>query len=125
MSVIDNTTREHFQIPGIDHQTLASHRDGLAGLELWKQRLEPGAETPVHYHDCEEVIVVTAGSGKVIIDGKSQAFGANFTLVVPARVVHQMVNTGDGPMELIATLSASPARVFAPDGTELALPWQG
>jgi mannose-6-phosphate isomerase-like protein (cupin superfamily) len=125
MSVIANATREHFRAPGIDHQTLASHRDGLAGLEVWNQRLEPNAETPVHYHECEEVVVVLRGSGRAVIAGEAQEFGPDSTLVIPPRVVHQLINTGDGPMLLIAALSASPARVFAPDGSEIAVPWAG
>ncbi len=123
MAVIDNTTRKHFHVPGIDHQTLASDRDGLARLEVWSQTLEPRAETPVHYHECEEIVVVLEGSGRAVIDGETQEFGPNSTLIIPPRVVHQLVNSGGGPMQLIASLSASPAHVFAPDGSELSVPW--
>jgi mannose-6-phosphate isomerase-like protein (cupin superfamily) len=125
MPIIANTTREHFNIPGIDHQTLAGHRDGLAGLEIWNQMLEPHAETPVHYHECEEVVVVLQGSGRAVIAGEAQDFGPNSTLVIPTKAVHQLVNTGEGTMQLIAALSASPARVFAPEGTEIRVPWLG
>jgi mannose-6-phosphate isomerase-like protein (cupin superfamily) len=119
MPVIANTNREHSHIPGIDHQTLASHRDGLVGLGTWNQTLEPYAETPLHFHECEEVVVVIKGPGRAVVAGEAQGFGPNSTLVIPAKVVHQLVNTGDEPTLLIASLSASPARVLAPDGSEI------
>ena len=125
MIVNRNAEREHFAIPGIDHQTLAGWRDGLRSTEVWHQILDPGAESPVHYHECEEVVVATRGSGQVIVAGESHTFGPDSTLIVPAKVVHQLINTGSGPLHLIAALSASPARVFAPDGTEIPVPWAG
>lgn len=124
MPVLANASREHFSIPGIDHQTLASLRDGLAGLEIWHQTLDPSAETHVHYHDCEEVVVVLEGSRRATIAGEAHAFGPDSTLIIPGRGVHQLVNTGDVPMRLLAAFPATPARGFAPDGAELALPWQ-
>jgi mannose-6-phosphate isomerase-like protein (cupin superfamily) len=59
----------------------------------------------------------------MVIAGQSHGFGPDSTLVVPARVIHQLIHTGDEPMLLIASLSASPAQVFARDGSELALTW--
>lgn len=123
MSIIANADREYFALPGIDHQTLASHRDGLRTLEVWYQTLEPASETPVHYHDCEEVVVVLAGSGRATVAGETGEFGPNSTLVIPAKAVHHLVNTGGERMVLLTSLSASPARVFAPDGTEIPIPW--
>lgn len=56
MSVKDNSTIQQYSLPGLVHQTLASHKDGLHNAEMWMQSIEPGGETPVHYHDCEEVV---------------------------------------------------------------------
>lgn len=123
MRVIENATRKHFSLPGIDHQTLVNRDDGIAGLEVWYQVLGPNAATPVHYHECEEVIVVLKGSGRAIVDGEERHFGPNSTVVFPARMVHQLINSAEGQMVLMVSLSASPARVFAPDGTEIPVPW--
>ncbi|MBW2386669.1 MAG: cupin domain-containing protein [Deltaproteobacteria bacterium] len=123
MAVVANDARQVFEIPGIRHQTLASRADGLEGLEVWMQTLAPGAATPVHYHECEEVIVVHRGSGHAVIGEETIPFGPNTTLVIPEKVIHQLVN-GDGEeMFLVAALSETPARVFTPDGEPLALPW--
>lgn len=123
MTVVENASRAHFTLPGIDHQTLASHLDGLRGLEVWLQSLDPRAETPAHYHDCEEVIVVLRGSGRATLGSETITFGPNTTHIVPPGLVHKLTNGSAEPMLLLAALSASPARIFAPDGTEMPIPW--
>ena len=124
MAIIANDSRQVFEIPGIRHQTLASQADGLEQLELWMQTLAPGAETPMHYHECEEVVVVHRGSGRAVVADKTVPFGPGTTLVIPPKVMHQIVNGGEEEMFLVAALSETPARVFAPDGEVMALPWQ-
>ncbi len=124
MSVLDNSTIQHFSLPGLVHQTLASYKDGLQNTEVWMQTVEPGGETPVHYHDCEEVIVILRGSGQLSIDGKVIEFGPDSTLIIPPDIVHQLANSGTEEIVLIASLSSTPAKVFTPDGEELVLPWQ-
>lgn len=124
MPILVNAGHPVFTLPGLRHQTLAGVADGLARLEVWSQSLDPGAVTPPHYHECEEVVVIHSGRGQLVIDGKATAFGPGTTLTVAARVVHQVMNTGDSDMTLLAVLSETPARVFTPDGRLLALPWQ-
>ena len=124
MSVINNPTIQQFSLPGLVHQTLASHKDGLKNIEVWMQTVASGGETPVHYHDCEEVIVIIRGSGSLSIDEKAIKFGPNSTLIIPSDIVHQLVNNGSEEIFLIASFSSTPAKVFTPEGEELALPWQ-
>jgi len=124
MAIIDNSTIQQFTLPGLIHQTLASQNDGLKGTEVWMQTIEPRGETPVHYHDCEEVIVILRGSGRVAIGGKDKEFGPNTTLIIAPEVVHQIVNNGNEKISLIAAFSSTPAKVYTPEGEELSLPWQ-
>ncbi|SRR6266536_6054801 len=123
MPIIDNSSRQVFALPGLKHQTLASAADDLRHLELWMQTLESGAATPPHYHECEEVVVVLRGTGRLLVAGKTTEFGSGTTLVVAPKAIHQLFNTGAEEMFLIAGLSETPARVFAPDGSVMALPW--
>lgn len=49
---------------GLSHVTLhgaVSH--GAKEIEVWQQAFAPGAGTPIHRHDCEEVFVVLSGNG--------------------------------------------------------------
>lgn len=124
MSVIINETRPVFEIPGIRHRTLVGATDGLAGLEVWKQTVASGAATPVHYHVCEEVILIESGTGYAVVAGNTVPFGPGTTVIVPAMVVHQLVNDGDGQVALTAALSETPARAFTPNGDIIPLPWQ-
>jgi mannose-6-phosphate isomerase-like protein (cupin superfamily) len=110
-------------IPGIAHLTLARHGEGLEGLSVWKQSIAPGQGTPPHRHDCEEVVVVLEGHGELRIEGGRLPFGPGATLVLPCAVDHQIVNTGDAPLTMVATFGATPVGTFDPAGEALALPW--
>jgi quercetin dioxygenase-like cupin family protein len=123
MSVMQNSARQLFELPGLKHRTLAAGSDGLKRLEMWLQTLEPGAATPPHYHECEEVVVVLRGAGRFTVSGNVTDFGAGTTLIAPPNALHQLSNTGSEEMFLIAALSDTPARAFAPDGSVIPLPW--
>ena len=123
MPAYSNDQREVFRLKGITHQTLAAAPDGASGLEVWRQTLEPRAQSPIHYHECEEVILVHEGSGRITIGNDVIDFDADTTLIVPAEAVHQLVNTGQAPLRITAILSATPAHAYAPDGSAIPLPW--
>ena len=65
MYVFRNVDAARAAIPGIHHQTLAGQMSGLAHLSIWRQVMDAGAATPPHRHDCEEVVIVEAGSGEL------------------------------------------------------------
>jgi mannose-6-phosphate isomerase-like protein (cupin superfamily) len=124
MKLVDNATLPHAQLPGLDHVTLAGAEVGLRKLSVWQQTIDPGGATPPHFHDCEEVVLITAGSGAVHVPSGSHAFGAGTTLLIPPLEEHQIVNTGSTPMELVGIFSATPVGVFEPGGKALDLPWR-
>ena len=119
----ENAEVQAVTLPGIVHRTLAGPRDGMKNMEVWLQTIAPGAETPMHRHDCEEVIVILSGSGTCEIEGEVRSFGPGSTIVVPPNVVHRLANTGTVDMQAVAGLSAAPVHVHAPDGTRIHLPW--
>ena len=125
MPVRNHALIETFHLPGLEHQTLASLAQGVNGLEVWRQTIAPGARTPVHRHNCEEVIVVLRGSGHITMAGDEVAFDANSTIIVPPDAVHQLVNSGTEEMFLIGALGASPVKVTTAEGELIPLPWQG
>ncbi|RLA13170.1 MAG: auxin-binding protein 1 [Gammaproteobacteria bacterium] len=124
MSIQTHDTIQSHTIPGITHKTLAGPEHGVSGFEVWEQWIEPHQATPMHRHNCEEVITVFSGKGEVIVDGERTEFGANTTLRVPANAVHQINNIGDEVMHLVATLGMSPVIPQDADGNVFALPWQ-
>ena len=114
-----------FAIPGIEHQTLAGGRDGLGSIEVWRQTIAAGAATPVHRHDCEEVIICMKGAAVCHYNGAQYHFKEDETLVIPAGVTHQICNDGDTELHIIATLAMAPVRVETAERQHMALPWDG
>jgi mannose-6-phosphate isomerase-like protein (cupin superfamily) len=123
MPIIHNEELSVLELPGLRHQTIAGHAQGVKTMEVWMQTMAPGTATPVHRHDCEEVILVLSGAGACTVGDRTFAFGANSTLILEPNVVHQLVNTSDEEMKLVAALGMAPVRVETSDGQPLPLPW--
>lgn len=124
MMVIDNEVPSPSGLPGIDHVTLAGSEHGLRKLSVWQQSLAAGAATPPHRHDCEEVVLCTAGNGELHIGGRVMLFGARQTVVIPANIEHQLINAGTEPVELLAIFSSAPVDARFPNGEAIPLPWR-
>lgn len=124
MEVIEYGSVERFTLPGLLHQTLAGAEQGLEALEVWLQTLAPGASLPAHYHECEEVVIVLRGEGEIVAEGARTSFGPESTVIFPPGRTHQLLNTGQVEILLVAAFSESPTRTFAPDGEPMALPWR-
>ena len=123
MTVLSQADIETFRLPGLTHQTLANLTRGTYTMEVWRQTLAAGAVTPWHQHSCEEVIVILAGPGECRMPGRTETFGPDTTLIVESDALHQLANTGDAPLELLAVLGMTPVTVLDADGYLLELPW--
>lgn len=124
MATYLNRDIEVHHMPGIRHQTIGGHRQGVRSMEVWLQVLAPGAATPVHRHACEEVILVLSGSGTCTVAGETFTFGPDSTLVLAPDVVHRIVNTSGEEMRMVAALGTAPVRVRTADGSPLPVPWE-
>ena len=125
MRVNQNSAMKTHHLPGLEHQTLAGGRDGLGGLEVWRQTIAAGAATPVHRHACEEVIVCLKGAAVCHYNGQEYHFKEDETLVIPSGVTHQICNAGDSELYIMAALAMAPVRVETPDNQHMGLPWDG
>ena len=123
MAIHSNSALVPNILPGLAHRTLAGAEHGLEHLAVWSQRIDPHGATPPHCHDCEEVILIRQGEGTLVFGGEEHAFSAGDTIIVPPAAVHQILNTGDEHVVLVAVLSTSNVEVKLPDGTPLDLPW--
>ncbi|WP_020655757.1 cupin domain-containing protein [Massilia niastensis] len=111
------------ELPGLKHQTLASHAGGIHAFEVWQQSLGPGAATPLHRHDCEEVIVFTGGNGVMHHAGIETPCTAGTVLLCQPNELHQIVNTGSEDLTLYGILAVSPVPVVDAAGAPIPLPW--
>ncbi|MFV8750978.1 cupin domain-containing protein [Nannocystaceae bacterium ST9] len=124
MPIVDHAALPAFEFPGLRHRTVAGLDHDVRSMEVWVQTVDPGGATPVHRHACEEIIVVLSGRGQLTIEGETREFGPASTLIIPHDAIHQIVNTGDVPMELVAALGMGPVRVRTAEGDPLPVPWQ-
>jgi quercetin dioxygenase-like cupin family protein len=92
-------------------------------MSVRRQTLAPGAATPPHSHDCDEVVLCLAGQGEVHGDGRFQRFGSDSTMVLPRRRVHQLFNVGATPLEIVGIFAATPVTTRLPDGAPIDLAW--
>ncbi len=124
MYVIEQSRPSPAPIPGVAHATWAGQDEGLKQISIWRQTLAPGAATPPHHHDCDEVVLCQSGWGELHVDGQVHKFTADCTLVLPRGSAHQIFSLGPMPLEIIGVFGATPVGTFLPDGEALALPWR-
>lgn len=110
-------------IPGLKHQTLAGASNGLTQGEVWMQSVEPGGATPIHQHDCEEVIIALAGHGACVSGDKRVEFGPNSVLTIEANIPHQILNIGETTLTGYAFFTMGPVVIQATDGSHMPMPW--
>jgi mannose-6-phosphate isomerase-like protein (cupin superfamily) len=61
-----------------------------------------GGRTIAHYHrTTEELYFFTAGSGRMTLGDEARDVAAGDCVVIAPGEVHQLVNTGDGPLVLL------------------------
>lgn len=124
MTVIEQSRPIDTPLPGVAHATWAGQADGLQQISIWRQTLAPGAATPPHRHDCDEVVLCLSGSGEVHTEGRVQRFGADSTVVLPKGRDHQLFNVGLQPLEIVGLFGATPVLTRLPDGSAIELPWR-
>ncbi len=122
MGVFHSEQLPVFELPGNRLRGLATRSRGSSEVALWNHALEPGAESPPHWHDHDQVIYVLAGTGRIVVGDEEVALTSGDVVVAPARIPHQVRAAAD---EGLDTLVAMPAtlRTFRPDGSEIQQPW--
>jgi quercetin dioxygenase-like cupin family protein len=67
----------------------------LAGMEAGSLELKPGMTPhPPHQHPEEEIMVITAGTGEITLNGKVSQCGPGAMMFCAAEHSHGIVNTG-------------------------------
>jgi uncharacterized RmlC-like cupin family protein len=89
----------------------------------WLQVLAPGARTPVHSHDCEEVFLVEAGRATCVFQNRRTLLQerlvgvTNNTIIIPPHVKHQILNgEARGDLEYMVVFSNPPMDITVYEG---------
>ena len=73
--------------------------DYLKQMTAGSLRLNAGASPhPPHTHPEEEFMVITEGSGEIVVDGKTTKVSAGSMMYCAANKSHGIVNTGKTPL---------------------------
>ncbi len=73
--------------------------DQLKSMTAGSLRLKPGMEPhPPHQHPEEEIMVVTEGSGEMLVGGKTVKVGPGSMMYCAGNKLHGVKNTGTAPL---------------------------
>ena len=88
---------------GSEIRELLAHRNScIARQSLAEARLPPAASTMPHYHPLtEEIYYITAGSGRMQIEGDVREVAGGDAIAIPPGARHQITNTGQGVLKLL------------------------
>jgi len=89
--------------------------------------LVPPGRAPDHFHTYDEVITVLEGEGVFHTEGEEMQLGPGSVVLLPARQVHCLENTGASELRLLGVFrpAGSPAEAYYPDGTIAVQPTEG
>jgi methionyl-tRNA synthetase len=98
---------------GIDMSTIHIGAIEEVGVGAGWGRIPPGCRTNAHQHDEIEVIVIIAGSGEIIVDGKQHPAGPGTVAQSDPFETHVLANTGSTDLIFATFYWRNPARAAA------------
>ena len=111
------------EVPRIRTRVLSGPRLGAAETAIWQQWIEPGGFIPLHYHEVEEVLLITAGTIELTLDQQVSTVAAPATVLVPAMQLHSLRPAGEIAVELLAFFPVAEPSILDPDGVPRPMPW--
>ena len=106
MPVIDVDEAPRFDAGGTHVIGLAAPSRGASETSAWRLTLDPGAASPPHTLDHEEIIIALEGRLEAEFGDRRETIGAGDALIVPAGAEVVLSNAGDRTFEAIACLPA-------------------
>ncbi|HEY0455478.1 MAG TPA: cupin domain-containing protein [Verrucomicrobiae bacterium] len=83
-------------------ELLAYRNSHIKNQSLAEARLPAGASTQEHYHGrTEEIYFITAGEGRMRIEGECSDVKAGDAIAIPPGAKHKLWNTGKEPLKLL------------------------
>lgn len=122
MSIHRSADAVEHRMHGTVFRAFASPSTGSAELCAWRIQVAPGTAGVPHRVGRDEVLMISAGSLSVSLDGVEDRVEAGDVLVVPSGAEFRVDNDGDVPAEAWVTTSAGFAATL-PDGTTITPPW--
>jgi quercetin dioxygenase-like cupin family protein len=121
--IIPHAELTKFENQGTILVGLATQSLGAQNFEIWRSSIPPGGKTPLHVHDTEETFILLRGKGKLLVGDTAVEFEAPATVIAPAHVPHQLVNTGDVATDQIVVVGLG-SEIKNDEGKVMDLPWR-
>ena len=106
-------TRNKEESPRRERSGLVSHillQQGAlpdVGLTATWVEVAPGSRQRPHYHPSEQIYVITAGRGKMLVGKEEREVGAGDLVYVPSGVIHGIENVSEEVLTYVS--AATPA----------------
>ncbi len=92
------TTKDGSEI----RELLAYRNSSIRQQSLAEARLPVGTSTQEHFHaKTEEIYFITAGQGRIRIEGETAEIRAGDAIAIPPGKKHKLWNTGSTPLTLL------------------------
>jgi quercetin dioxygenase-like cupin family protein len=96
----DETVRARFSFP-------ITATSGAASTSVVYFEIEPGNRLSLHTHTAEEVLLILEGTAQAIVGERSTRLGARGMALIPANVVHDVVNAGSATLRCVGFFSSA------------------
>lgn len=122
MWVVYADQTETYDIRGVHITKMVAPSTGASEVMACYVSIEPGAVSPPHHHDHEEVLIVLSGQLRATMGSEVATLQAGDSCIIPAFTLHHVANQGKEPCELISTMLIH-TRFIREDGREVQPPW--
>ena len=123
MTLIKHAEAPVFDAEGTTVTAYAAPSRGSSGVSLWQIELAPGSTSPLHYMDCEEVVLGIDGHAVAAMDEAEHHLGPGDCLILPAGTAFTLHVPGEGPFRAMACIPVGGLATMVPDGPTFAPPW--
>jgi quercetin dioxygenase-like cupin family protein len=123
MTLISLKSAPPYTTEGTTITGYAAPSRGANSVSLWRIELAPGASSPLHLMDVEEIFLGTEGHAAVVIEGVESTISAGDCLIVPAGTPFTLTAGSDEPFHAVACMPAGGKATMLPDGATFVPPW--
>ncbi len=107
---------------GVRTWSLASRARGADAFLSGITEFDAGAGLPLHFHNCQEAVVVLEGVARCQVENETRDLTPNMTVLIEAGVTHRFENRGSGRLRILFTYgSANATRTIVSTGETVAV----
>jgi mannose-6-phosphate isomerase-like protein (cupin superfamily) len=123
MTLIPAADAAIFDVPDTHVVAYAAPSRGSTELCLWRIDITPGATSPLHHMDCEEVFLCVAGRAVLVTSAEERQVEAGDCVVLSSGTDFSFRVVGDEPFSALACIRAGGRATMADSGETFLPPW--